>query len=131
MLWQLVLHCFHHSDPALRKRAAFILQTIPLHKPQLLQHPQHYRSPDTISPHAVNAIGENTLQSKSSNRKCTVPTTPPSFSSGHKNRSVSNTKLWWGDFLDIYHQAEGCSSLHLVNQVGLLVTCTAYFSSKL
>jgi hypothetical protein len=94
-LFDVILAMFSHHHVVTRKRGAFLLQTL-----------------------SESAKGSSTLNMKkmSSSRK-------------HQNHDnevkvlidsppvLMSHSSWWDDYLTVYHQVEGCNSLHLVKQI--------------
>ena len=121
-LWTVLSKCFLSSDTVVRKRAAFIMQLIP-NTPtsvqvkvssEIIEERRKEKKPKKALKSKKGFIDDSdqghgeVLQSVPLTEliKCPIPL-----------NSLSGQRSWWSDFLDIYGQIEGCTSMHLVDQI--------------
>ena len=124
-LWQLLSCFFLSSDAVVRKRAAFIMQLVPTGEtiaPQLAGY-------ETEKDYKKKKAGKGKKSGKSNGSDSsdmpniavlTVNSSPPSRTFHDLiivTNSITGKRAWWSDFLDVYGQIEGCTSMHLVDQI--------------
>lgn len=124
-LWQLLSGFFLSSDAVVRKRAAFIMQLVPTG--EAAQH--HLVDNEIEKDYKKKKAGKGKKSGKSiGNDGSDVPSIaslelniiPPSRTFHNLSiitNSVTGKRAWWSDFLDVYGQIEGCTSMHLVDQI--------------
>ena len=122
-LWAVLSKCFLSSDTVVRKRAAFVMQLIP----NTPTGKDDKVSTDVIDERKKERKPKKALKSKkgfvdNSDQEATLES-PPAIDSINflglviTLNSLSGLRPWWSDYLDIYGQIEGCTSMHLVDQI--------------
>ena len=122
-LWAVLSKCFLSSDTVVRKRAAFVMQLIP----NTPTGRDNKISTDVIDERKKERKPKKALKSKkgfvdNSDQEATLES-PPAIDSINflglviTLNSLSGLRPWWSDYLDIYGQIEGCTSMHLVDQI--------------
>jgi tRNA G18 (ribose-2'-O)-methylase SpoU len=124
-LWKLLSSFFLSSDAVVRKRAAFIMQLVPTGEAVLHHLPEHEAEKDYKKKKSVK--GKKTGKSDGNDGSDTpkiaalaLHSIPPSRTFHDLSivtNSVTGKRAWWSDFLDVYGQIEGCTSMHLVDQI--------------
>ena len=126
--WQLISSFFLSSDVVVRKRAAFIMQLLPngesnTHQPIPTEDENASRVPKERkgkkSTKAKNTAVEGLVQvSTVGSVEDTIIDKGPLL----KLNGIAGKRAWWADFLDVYGQIEGCTSMHLVDQIWSLMS---------
>ena len=120
-LWDVLSSCFLSSDTVVRKRAAFIMQLVPntasaaaYPDDPLTCNESRKKKEKKQKPPKSRKNSVEVLEKVDTPVASIVPTflSPPMLLN-----SMSGLRCWWGDFLDIYGQIEGCTSMHLVDQI--------------
>ena len=119
-LWDFLSQCFLNSKSVVRKRAAFIMNLIP--------KSSHKQNTEVVDKEIDVKKSEKKLskpkKSKNGNDSVAVESvgTAAIIEDSHNGLpavldSLSAKNTWWADFLDVYGQIEGCTSMHLIDQI--------------
>jgi tRNA G18 (ribose-2'-O)-methylase SpoU len=124
-LWQLLSSFFLSSDAVVRKRAAFIMQLVPTGEAGLYHLAEHeaekdYKKKKSVKGKKQGKSNGNDVSDTPNVAELALHPTPPSRTFHNLSivtNSVTGKRAWWSDFLDVYGQIEGCTSMHLVDQI--------------
>lgn len=119
-LWDFLSQCFLNSKSVVRKRAAFIMN--------LIQNDTHKEKGEMVDKEIdVKKLGKKAgkpKKNKTGNDSAAVESVgaAPITEDSYNGRpavldSQSGKNTWWADFLDVYGQIEGCTSMHLIDQI--------------
>ena len=118
-LWDFLSRCFLNSKSVVRKRAAYVLNLIPNSKSKSTQIPKEVN--DDIQGEKLGKKLKKTKKSKNGNESESTPIAPSQDESFDGPEAVldslSGKNTWWADYLDVYGQIEGCTSMHLIDQI--------------
>ena len=119
-LWDFLSRCFLNSKSVVRKRAAYIMNLIPKSK-----------NASKLIPIEINNYNQGeklgkklkkTKKSKNCNESESTTIAPNQEEESFDGpqailESLSGKNTWWADYLDVYGQIEGCTSMHLIDQI--------------
>ena len=119
-LWDFLSQCFLTSKSVVRKRAAFIMNLIPnsTHKQNLESVDKEIdvkKSGKKLGKPKKNKNGNDSVAVESVGAAPIIEDSYNGLPAVLDSLSGKNT--WWADFLDVYGQIEGCTSMHLIDQI--------------
>ena len=118
-LWDFLSRCFLNSKSVVRKRAAYIINLIPKSKNKFTQIPKEINN--EIQGEKLGKKLKKTKKSKNGNESESTTIAPNQEESFDGPQaildSLSGKNTWWADYLDVYGQIEGCTSMHLIDQI--------------
>jgi tRNA G18 (ribose-2'-O)-methylase SpoU len=119
-LWDFLSQCFLNSKSVVRKRAAFIMNLIPnsTHKQNLEVVDEEIdvkKSGKKVGKPKKNKNGNDSVAVESVGAAPIIEDSYNGLPAVLDSLSRKNT--WWADFLDVYGQIEGCTSMHLIDQI--------------